>query len=162
MRDSGRDEVFLSRAIGARRTRNREDEFAGDDDSPLGAVRVLGDHGIPMGFDEDGGCGRPSQKPNRDVAERRVGLREPSDDLGKSGHGPGRKGVFMNLVCARIGDTATLAAVVPLQRLEGHQLPGAARDLNDFRQGNVMIPFLQDVLDPAFDPCGASRDDWQA
>src|SRR2546427_926713 len=63
------------------------------------------------------------------------------------------------LPCLRGGGRS--AAVVPLQRVQGHQFPRTARDLDDFRERDAMISLLRDIEYAAIDPSRGAGDDWK-
>src|SRR6266516_580658 len=123
-------------------------------------MRVLGDDRVGGSLDENQGGGRTSKEPERDVAKRMVCFGQAADDVRESGHDPGNPTRFMKMayLCRPRGQDCS-PAVVPLQRVQGHEFPGTTRDVHDFRECDAMVSLLRDLEHMTIDPSrGADKD----
>src|SRR2546428_4374147 len=84
-----RNKVFVAAATRPRGLVDREAHLTLDDDPPLRAVAVLRDRRILSGLEQGRGTGPPLEQPQRYAVQRRLGLRQLSDELRESGHGWG-------------------------------------------------------------------------
>jgi len=83
------DKVFVPAATRLGGLVDRETHLALDDDPPLRAVAVLRDRRILSGLEQGRGTGSPLEQPQRYAVQRRLGLRQLSDEVRESRHGWG-------------------------------------------------------------------------
>ena len=81
--------VFVAAATRPGGLVDREAHLTLDDDPPLRAVAVLRDRRILSGLEQRRGTSPPLEQPQCYAVQRRLGLRQLSDELRESGHGWG-------------------------------------------------------------------------
>src|SRR6266849_5753667 len=89
VRDAGGHKVFVAAATGPGGLVNRETHLTLHDDPPLRAMAVLRDRRILSSLEQGRGTGPSLKQPQRHAAQRRLGLRQFSDEVRESRHGWG-------------------------------------------------------------------------
>src|SRR6266849_633057 len=87
VRDAGGHKVFVAAATRPGDLVDREAHLTLDDDPPLRSVAVLRDRRILSSLEQRRGTAPPLKQPQRHAVQRRLGLRQYSDEVRESRHG---------------------------------------------------------------------------
>ncbi len=89
MRDARGHKIFVAAATRPGGLVDREAHLTLDDDPPLRAMAVLRNRRILSSLEQGRGTGRSLNQPQRHAVQRRLGLRQLSDEVRESRHGWG-------------------------------------------------------------------------